>query len=320
MAGPQKLFTMKGTQDNIDAVKRSTTKDAGDAPNKHPDLKIDEKPIDKKDQVFLDELERLKRQEKDANDAAEALKKEFAQETENLLLQAGAAKASSANIINVVSTPVSTASPYDGLSFSDPTNPDQDDSEIPALEKFIKILLIGGYFTNSFMMMRVQWTDHKLETCVNVSPIPHQGLNSIHSFQSLILGESTISSSTSWGSISSESSFWFNKLPKPGLSLYLFYLVEGMDSVEETMSRESFHKKDITDDFRNCGVSKGENPNGFGILSVIDWKDTLDSYYAREIKTVKLPQEDVNFHSHPGRRTNLLAMQGRPIVAFYTEA
>ncbi|GJS33489.1 ribonuclease H-like domain-containing protein [Tanacetum coccineum] len=39
-----------------------------------------------------DELERLKRQKKDVNDAAEALKKEFAQETEELLLQAGAAE------------------------------------------------------------------------------------------------------------------------------------------------------------------------------------------------------------------------------------
>ncbi|GJS77984.1 hypothetical protein Tco_0727865 [Tanacetum coccineum] len=95
---------------------------------KHPDLKTDEKPVEKEDQVFLDELERLKRQEKDANDAAEALKKEFAQETDNLLLQAGAAKASSTNTVNTVSTLVSTASPYDGLSFSDPTNPDQDDS------------------------------------------------------------------------------------------------------------------------------------------------------------------------------------------------
>ncbi|GKF57794.1 putative ribonuclease H-like domain-containing protein, partial [Tanacetum coccineum] len=52
----------------------------------------DEKPIDKEDQVFLDELERLKRQE---HDAVEALRKEFAQETEDLLIQAGAAKASS---------------------------------------------------------------------------------------------------------------------------------------------------------------------------------------------------------------------------------
>ncbi|GKG50587.1 hypothetical protein Tco_0521687, partial [Tanacetum coccineum] len=62
-------------------IKRSRAEDAGVAPDKHPNLKTDEKPVDKEDQVFLDELERLKRQEKDANDAAEALRKEFAQET-----------------------------------------------------------------------------------------------------------------------------------------------------------------------------------------------------------------------------------------------
>ncbi|GKF99674.1 hypothetical protein Tco_0301365 [Tanacetum coccineum] len=95
-------------------------KDAGNAPNKHPDLKTNGKPVDTEDQVFLDEFERLKRQEKDANDAAEALRKEFAQQTEDLLLQAGAAEPSSTNIVNTTSTPVSTASPD-----SDLTNPDQ---------------------------------------------------------------------------------------------------------------------------------------------------------------------------------------------------
>ncbi|GKE35077.1 putative ribonuclease H-like domain-containing protein, partial [Tanacetum coccineum] len=177
-AGPQEATHNAGTQDNIDAgdsgkddesaqdyfvlpiwssysstVKRSIAKDAGEAPNKHPD----EKQVDKEDQVFLDELERLKRQEKDANDAAEALRKEFAQETKNLLLQGGAAKASSTNTVNTVSntntvntvnTPVSTVSPYDGLSFSDPTNPDQDDSKIPALEDIYKNPT-DGIFTNS---------------------------------------------------------------------------------------------------------------------------------------------------------------------------
>ncbi|GJT41271.1 putative ribonuclease H-like domain-containing protein [Tanacetum coccineum] len=63
------------------------------------------------------QLERLKRQEHDANDAVEALRKEVAQKTKDLLLQAGAAKASSNNIVNTASTPVSTASPYGGLSF-----------------------------------------------------------------------------------------------------------------------------------------------------------------------------------------------------------
>ncbi|GKG66252.1 hypothetical protein Tco_0696386, partial [Tanacetum coccineum] len=52
-------------------------------------------PVDKEDQVFLHELERLKRQEQDVNDAVEAIRKEFSQDTEDLLLQAGAAKASS---------------------------------------------------------------------------------------------------------------------------------------------------------------------------------------------------------------------------------
>ncbi|GKB93781.1 hypothetical protein Tco_0979918 [Tanacetum coccineum] len=97
----------------------------------------------------MDELERLKRQEKEANEEAEALRKKFAQETENLVIQEGAAKTSSTNIfsivttpakarstnlVNTVSIPVSTASPNEGLSLSDSTNPEQDDSEIPPFE------------------------------------------------------------------------------------------------------------------------------------------------------------------------------------------
>ncbi|GJZ02779.1 ribonuclease H-like domain-containing protein [Tanacetum coccineum] len=45
------------------------------------------------DQAFLEELERLKRQEKEANDATEVLRKEFSQSTKDLLLQAGVARA-----------------------------------------------------------------------------------------------------------------------------------------------------------------------------------------------------------------------------------
>ncbi|GJV22834.1 putative ribonuclease H-like domain-containing protein [Tanacetum coccineum] len=54
----------------------------------HPDLKTDEKregPREEK-QAFLDELERLKRQEKEANDESKALRKEFAQTTESLFV------------------------------------------------------------------------------------------------------------------------------------------------------------------------------------------------------------------------------------------
>ncbi|GJX71633.1 putative ribonuclease H-like domain-containing protein [Tanacetum coccineum] len=212
-AGPQEANQNAGTEDIFDAgdsekeaesaqdffvlpiwssysstVQRSTAKDAGEAPNKHPDLKTDEKPVDKEDQVFLDELERLKRQEQDANDAAEALRKEFAQETEDLLLQAGAAKTSSTNIVNTASTPVSTASPYGGLSFTDPTNPDQDDSEIPALEDIYKNPT-DGIFTNSSYDDEGAVADFtNLEPVVNVSPIPTSRINSIHP-STLILGD-----------------------------------------------------------------------------------------------------------------------------------
>ncbi|GJS23523.1 hypothetical protein Tco_0452155, partial [Tanacetum coccineum] len=116
-------------------IKSSKAKNAGEEPNKHLDSNLDEKPVDKEDQVFLDKLERLKRHEQDANDAAEALRKEFAKDTEDLLFQAGAAKASGTNTVNTASTPLSTVSPYGGLSFTELTNADQDDSEIPALEE-----------------------------------------------------------------------------------------------------------------------------------------------------------------------------------------
>ncbi|GKC67399.1 hypothetical protein Tco_1099997, partial [Tanacetum coccineum] len=94
------------------------------------------------------QLERLKRQEHDAYDVAEVLKKEFAQDTEDLLLQAGVAKASSTNIVNTASTPVCTASTYGGLSFTDLTNTDQDDSKIPTLEE-INNNPTDGIFTNT---------------------------------------------------------------------------------------------------------------------------------------------------------------------------
>ncbi|GJY96157.1 putative ribonuclease H-like domain-containing protein [Tanacetum coccineum] len=121
-AGPQEANHNAGTQDNIDA---------GDSE------KEDESA---KDYFVLPIWSSFSSTVKrsTAKDAAEALRKEFAQETENLLLQAGAAKTSSTNIVNTTSTLVSIDSPYDGLSFSDPSNPDQDDSEILALKDIYK--------------------------------------------------------------------------------------------------------------------------------------------------------------------------------------
>ncbi|GKE25268.1 ribonuclease H-like domain-containing protein, partial [Tanacetum coccineum] len=158
-AGPKEANNNAGTQDNIDAenskmeaksaqdyfvlpiwssytsiVKSSEAKNEGEKSTENTDLKTNEKPVDQEEQACLDELKRLKRQEKEANDAADALRKEFAQNIKDLLLQTGAARASTTNIVNTASTPDSTASPSSGLSFTNLTNIDQDDLEILDLE------------------------------------------------------------------------------------------------------------------------------------------------------------------------------------------
>ncbi|GKF98184.1 hypothetical protein Tco_0296967, partial [Tanacetum coccineum] len=82
------------------------------------------------EQVFLDDLARLQRQEKEANKEAEALRKKPEQDTENLVTQAEAAKSNSTNIFSTISitakasgtNPVSTVSPKEGLSLSETTN------------------------------------------------------------------------------------------------------------------------------------------------------------------------------------------------------
>ncbi|GKF59491.1 hypothetical protein Tco_0176277, partial [Tanacetum coccineum] len=146
----------------------------------------------------MDELERLKRQEKEANEEAEALRKKFKQETENLVIQERAAKtsstnifstvstpakASSTNLVNTVNLPVSTASPYEGLSLAD-----EDDSEIPPLEDIYQNSTDGIFTTLSFDDEGAVTDFTNLETVVNVSPIPTSRIYSTHP-RALILGD-----------------------------------------------------------------------------------------------------------------------------------
>ncbi|GJS15128.1 putative ribonuclease H-like domain-containing protein [Tanacetum coccineum] len=157
------------------------------------------------EQVLLDDLARLQRQEKEANEEAEALRKNLEQETENLVTQAGAAKSSSTNIfstvsttakasgtnfVNTVSIPVSTASPNEGLSLSDTTNSQEDDYEIPPLED-IHEDATDGIFTHSSYDDEGAVADFtNLETIVNVSPIPTSRIHPSHP-STLILGDPT---------------------------------------------------------------------------------------------------------------------------------
>ncbi|GKG26708.1 hypothetical protein Tco_0402411, partial [Tanacetum coccineum] len=84
----------------------------------------------------------------------------------------------------------SIASPYDGLSLSDPTNPEQDDSEIPLLEDIYQNPT-DGIFTNSSYDDEGAVADFtNLETVVNVSPIPTSRIISSHP-SALILGDPT---------------------------------------------------------------------------------------------------------------------------------
>ncbi|GJY71795.1 putative ribonuclease H-like domain-containing protein [Tanacetum coccineum] len=58
-----------------------------------------------------------------------------------LVLLASTSKASSTNPLNTASIPVSTASPNEGISLADPTNLEEDDSEIPPLMDYLSTLL-----------------------------------------------------------------------------------------------------------------------------------------------------------------------------------
>ncbi|GJX95619.1 retrovirus-related pol polyprotein from transposon TNT 1-94, partial [Tanacetum coccineum] len=107
------------------------------------------------EQVFLDDLARLQRQEKEANEEAKALRKNLEQETENLVTQAGATKSSSTNIFSTVST-IAKAS--------------------------------GTNFVNTVSIPC--WISTNLETVVNVSPIPTSRINPSHP-STLILGDPT---------------------------------------------------------------------------------------------------------------------------------
>ncbi|GJX39326.1 putative ribonuclease H-like domain-containing protein [Tanacetum coccineum] len=100
------------------------------------------------------------------------------------------AKARSTNPLNTVSIPVSTASPHEGLYLSDPTNPEQDDSEIPPLEDIYQNSSNGIFTTLSYDDEGAVANFTNLESVVNVSHIPTSRIISSHP-SALILGDPT---------------------------------------------------------------------------------------------------------------------------------
>ncbi|GJT57393.1 putative ribonuclease H-like domain-containing protein [Tanacetum coccineum] len=169
-AGPKEANNSAGTQDNNDAgnskmeaepaqeyfvlplwssytstIKSSEAKNGGEKPNRDIDSKTNEEP-------------------------------EFAQDTEDLLLQAGAARASSTNYVNTASTPVNTASPLGnvrtaGLSYPDPSKyAYQDDSQIPSLEDIYEVPSEGIFTSASYDDAGAVADFTNLETIMNIKP------------------------------------------------------------------------------------------------------------------------------------------------------
>ncbi|GJW93205.1 putative ribonuclease H-like domain-containing protein [Tanacetum coccineum] len=144
------------------------------------------------EQVFMDDLERLKRQEKEANEEAEAARKKF----ERLVIKEGAARTSSTNIFSTVNTPAKASSTNlvnivsipGGLSLADPTHPEEDDSEIPPLEDIYQNSTDGIFTTSSYDDEGAVANFTNLETVMNVSPIPTLRIHSTYP-KALILGD-----------------------------------------------------------------------------------------------------------------------------------
>ncbi|GJS34799.1 putative ribonuclease H-like domain-containing protein [Tanacetum coccineum] len=133
---------------NHSAVKSSEAKNGGEKPNEDTSLKSNEEP-------------------------------EFAQSIEDLLLQARAARATSTNIVNAVSTPISTASSSRTFSTGGPYA-DQDDSQIPTLEDIYdnpsNVIFSNASYDDEGAV--ADFTN--LETTVKVSPIPTSRIHTIY--------------------------------------------------------------------------------------------------------------------------------------------
>nr|GEZ30381.1 reverse transcriptase domain-containing protein [Tanacetum cinerariifolium] len=130
-------------------------------------------------------LEKLKRQEKEADDAAETLRKTFAKSTEDLLLQAGAARYSSikqerlntdSTPINTASTPVNTTSPSRNVNTVGPSYLDllnyanQGDSHISSLEDIYEVPNDGIFTSTSYDDEGAVADFTNLESTVNIEP------------------------------------------------------------------------------------------------------------------------------------------------------
>nr|GFD41292.1 hypothetical protein [Tanacetum cinerariifolium] len=112
------------------------------------------------DQIFVEELEKLKRQEKEAYDAAESLRKEATHDIQN-------ANTSSTNLPNTVSTPLTTVDPSKAFNDGELSYP--DDPSMSHLKDIYASPSEGIFYDSSYDDEGVVTDFNNLETTVSVS-------------------------------------------------------------------------------------------------------------------------------------------------------
>nr|GEX18459.1 putative ribonuclease H-like domain-containing protein [Tanacetum cinerariifolium] len=219
---PQDTNGNAGTQDNVDAGKEvsdqhyivlplwssiSSTykslddKPADDKPMDDTGSKTTKEPVNKEDQAYRDELDRLMSQEKEASDAADAIRKEFEQ---RCMDQRGVTQAGSTNSFNTISNLVNAASTLGNFSAGGPSSPhldafipantilnvDQDDSHIPDLEETAELQSTSnfnsaydddlGIYTSPDQSVGAEADFNNIESSSIVSHIPTHKLHIDH--------------------------------------------------------------------------------------------------------------------------------------------
>nr|GFB66654.1 ribonuclease H-like domain-containing protein [Tanacetum cinerariifolium] len=146
----------------------TTIKSSEDKIAKTTDVKTCEKPVSQVEQIFLEELEKVKRQDKEANNAA---RKETTHENQD-------ANTNNTNLLNAVSTPISIVGLLRALNDGEPSYPDY-----PLMPYLMDIYSnpSEGIFTDSSYDDKGVLTDfNNLETTVNVSPTSTIRIHTIH--------------------------------------------------------------------------------------------------------------------------------------------
>nr|GEW52056.1 retrotransposon protein, putative, unclassified [Tanacetum cinerariifolium] len=126
--------------------------------------------------AFREELEKLKRQEKEANDA---VRKEVTHETQDV-------NTNRTNLLNAVSAPVSAVGPLRALNDDEPSYP--DDLSMPHLQDIYASPSEGIFTDSSYDAEGVVTDFNNLDTTVNVSPTPTTRIHTIHP-KTQILGD-----------------------------------------------------------------------------------------------------------------------------------